>query len=186
MRARTRSPTRRSAAAARTRPSPAAPRLLASPLRPPRSEGLYHCDYCHKDLSSTLRVKCAACKDFDLCLECFRCARAPLRARRTGTAAAGCSEQRRWRGCGRPRRPGRACLAGALPARAPRVAALSAATAHPRRTPLLHRRRSVGVSLNVAGHSSDHPYKVVQSLGFPLYHPAWRVSAARRRRAAAC
>lgn len=39
------------------------------------SEGLYHCDYCHKDLSSTLRIKCAACKDFDLCLECFRCGR---------------------------------------------------------------------------------------------------------------
>jgi hypothetical protein len=36
------------------------------------SEGLYHCDYCHKDLSSTLRIKCAVCKDFDLCLECFR------------------------------------------------------------------------------------------------------------------
>jgi transcriptional adapter 2-alpha len=35
---------------------------------------------------------------------------------------------------------------------------------------------SVGVELNVAGHSSDHAYKVVQSLGFPLYHPAWRVS----------
>ncbi|KAL4451456.1 hypothetical protein ABPG75_007118 [Micractinium tetrahymenae] len=69
-----------------------------------KNEGLYHCDYCHKDLSSTLRIKCAVCKDFDLCLECF----------------------------------------------------------------------SVGVHLNVAGHSSDHAYKVVQSLGFPLYHPAWR------------
>lgn len=34
---------------------------------------------------------------------------------------------------------------------------------------------SVGVHLNVAGHASDHAYKVVQSLGFPLYHPAWRV-----------
>lgn len=40
----------------------------------PCSEGLYHCDYCHKDLSSTLRIKCVVCKDFDLCLECFRCA----------------------------------------------------------------------------------------------------------------
>ncbi len=34
---------------------------------------------------------------------------------------------------------------------------------------------SVGVHLNVAGHANDHAYKVVQSLGFPLYHPAWRV-----------
>ena len=36
--------------------------------------------------------------------------------------------------------------------------------------------RSVGVELNVAGHKSSHAYKVVQSLGFPLYHPGWRVS----------
>ncbi len=35
---------------------------------------------------------------------------------------------------------------------------------------------SVGVELNVAGHKSGHAYKVVQSLGFPLYHPGWRVS----------
>ncbi|PSC69078.1 transcriptional adapter ADA2-like isoform X1 [Micractinium conductrix] len=69
-----------------------------------KNEGLYHCDYCHKDLSSTLRIKCVVCKDFDLCLECF----------------------------------------------------------------------SVGVQLNVTNHTSDHAYKVVQSLGFPLYHPAWR------------
>lgn len=28
----------------------------------------------------------------------------------------------------------------------------------------------------MAGHKSSHAYKVVQSLGFPLYHPGWRVS----------
>ena len=93
-----------------TRPPPAPPTHPPThpPLSPARrcSEGLYHCDYCHKDLSSTLRIKCAVCKDFDLCLECF----------------------------------------------------------------------SVGVTLNVAGHASHHAYKVVQSLGFPLYHPGWRVS----------
>lgn len=32
---------------------------------------MYHCDYCHKDLSTSLRIKCAVCPDFDLCLECF-------------------------------------------------------------------------------------------------------------------
>ena len=32
---------------------------------------LYHCDYCSKDISNTIRVKCAVCTDFDLCVECF-------------------------------------------------------------------------------------------------------------------
>ena len=36
-----------------------------------RRDGLYHCDYCSKDLSTSLRIKCAVCPDFDLCLECF-------------------------------------------------------------------------------------------------------------------
>lgn len=36
-----------------------------------RRDGLYSCDYCHKDLSTSLRIKCAVCPDFDLCLECF-------------------------------------------------------------------------------------------------------------------
>ena len=32
---------------------------------------LYHCNYCQKDISHVVRVKCAVCADFDLCLECF-------------------------------------------------------------------------------------------------------------------
>lgn len=32
---------------------------------------LYHCNYCQKDISHVVRVKCAVCPDFDLCLECF-------------------------------------------------------------------------------------------------------------------
>uniref|UniRef100_A0A7S4MA68 Transcriptional adapter n=1 Tax=Vannella robusta TaxID=1487602 RepID=A0A7S4MA68_9EUKA len=33
----------------------------------------YHCDYCRKDISHTIRIKCAhqQCPDFDLCVECF-------------------------------------------------------------------------------------------------------------------
>lgn len=33
----------------------------------------YHCDYCRKDISNTIRIKCAhsLCPDFDLCVECF-------------------------------------------------------------------------------------------------------------------
>jgi hypothetical protein len=32
---------------------------------------LYHCNYCHKDISDNVRIKCADCPDFDLCVECF-------------------------------------------------------------------------------------------------------------------
>ena len=31
----------------------------------------YHCDYCQKDISEIVRIRCAVCKDFDLCLHCF-------------------------------------------------------------------------------------------------------------------
>lgn len=33
--------------------------------------GQYVCDYCQRDLNTSLRVKCNECEDFDLCLECF-------------------------------------------------------------------------------------------------------------------
>eukprot|EP00252_Welwitschia_mirabilis_P026515 TRINITY_DN8728_c0_g1_i1.p1 TRINITY_DN8728_c0_g1~~TRINITY_DN8728_c0_g1_i1.p1 ORF type:complete len:589 (-),score=136.18 TRINITY_DN8728_c0_g1_i1:409-2175(-) len=32
---------------------------------------LYHCNYCNKDISGIVRIKCAKCPDFDLCIECF-------------------------------------------------------------------------------------------------------------------
>ncbi|KAL5838852.1 hypothetical protein ACOSQ3_016021 [Xanthoceras sorbifolium] len=32
---------------------------------------LYHCNYCNKDISGKIRIKCAICPDFDLCIECF-------------------------------------------------------------------------------------------------------------------
>lgn len=32
---------------------------------------LYHCNYCHRDISDNIRIKCATCADFDLCVECF-------------------------------------------------------------------------------------------------------------------
>ncbi|XP_031105327.1 transcriptional adapter ADA2-like [Ipomoea triloba] len=31
----------------------------------------YHCNYCNKDISGKIRIKCAVCSDFDLCIECF-------------------------------------------------------------------------------------------------------------------
>lgn len=31
----------------------------------------YHCDYCSKDISNTVRIRCAVCAEFDLCTECF-------------------------------------------------------------------------------------------------------------------
>lgn len=32
---------------------------------------MYHCNYCHKDISEVVRVKCAVSGNMDLCLECF-------------------------------------------------------------------------------------------------------------------
>ncbi|KAL9243974.1 hypothetical protein vseg_017800 [Gypsophila vaccaria] len=34
-------------------------------------KALYHCNYCHKDISGMIRIKCVPCPDFDLCIECF-------------------------------------------------------------------------------------------------------------------
>jgi len=31
----------------------------------------YHCNYCAKDISIVIRIKCAVCQDFDLCVQCF-------------------------------------------------------------------------------------------------------------------
>ncbi|KAJ7514548.1 hypothetical protein O6H91_23G049200 [Diphasiastrum complanatum] len=64
-------------------------------------KALYHCNYCNKDISGMLRIKCAKCPDFDLCVECF----------------------------------------------------------------------SVGVE--VTPHKSNHPYRVIDNLSFPLIHPDW-------------
>ncbi|KAF9590385.1 hypothetical protein IFM89_034095 [Coptis chinensis] len=43
-------------------------------IRQETTEGkkaLYHCNYCNKDISGKIRVKCVKCPDFDLCVECF-------------------------------------------------------------------------------------------------------------------
>ncbi|KAG6573518.1 Transcriptional adapter ADA2b, partial [Cucurbita argyrosperma subsp. sororia] len=34
-------------------------------------KALYHCNYCIKDITGKIRIKCAMCPDFDLCIECF-------------------------------------------------------------------------------------------------------------------
>eukprot|EP01052_Picozoa_sp_SAG31_P027405 SAG31_NODE_2564_length_5468_cov_78.362316_5_plen_175_part_00 len=31
----------------------------------------FHCNYCGKDISQAVRIKCAKCLDFDLCINCF-------------------------------------------------------------------------------------------------------------------
>ncbi|CEM30964.1 unnamed protein product [Vitrella brassicaformis CCMP3155] len=31
----------------------------------------YHCDYCHCSFTSSVRIKCAECRNMDLCVECF-------------------------------------------------------------------------------------------------------------------
>ncbi|XP_021718307.1 transcriptional adapter ADA2-like [Chenopodium quinoa] len=64
-------------------------------------KALYHCNYCNKDISGLIRIKCVVCPDFDLCIECF----------------------------------------------------------------------SVGAEVNP--HKSNHPYRVMDSLSFPLICPDW-------------
>ncbi len=51
----------------------AAPTVSATLTAAARCRALYHCNYCDKDISASVRIKCAVCADFDLCLECFRC-----------------------------------------------------------------------------------------------------------------
>ena len=41
--------------------------ILKSTATPP-----FYCNICRKDISSEPRVKCLSCKNFDLCLDCFR------------------------------------------------------------------------------------------------------------------
>eukprot|EP00457_Paulinella_chromatophora_P005684 gb/GEZN01005701.1/.p1 GENE.gb/GEZN01005701.1/~~gb/GEZN01005701.1/.p1 ORF type:complete len:533 (-),score=102.82 gb/GEZN01005701.1/:165-1715(-) len=36
-----------------------------------RGGAQYHCDYCREDITNQIRIKCAECQDFDLCLMCF-------------------------------------------------------------------------------------------------------------------
>ncbi|KAH9615666.1 hypothetical protein KSS87_017182 [Heliosperma pusillum] len=36
-----------------------------------RNRALYHCNYCNKDITGMIRIKCATCTDFDSCIECF-------------------------------------------------------------------------------------------------------------------
>ncbi|KAG8364487.1 hypothetical protein BUALT_Bualt18G0002400 [Buddleja alternifolia] len=46
----------------------------AAPEVPGITDGkkaLYHCNYCNKDISGKIRIKCVICSDFDLCIECF-------------------------------------------------------------------------------------------------------------------
>ncbi|XP_026448037.1 transcriptional adapter ADA2-like isoform X1 [Papaver somniferum] len=48
--------------------------LDSSSAAPGTSDGkraLYHCNYCNKDISGKIRIKCVKCPDFDLCIECF-------------------------------------------------------------------------------------------------------------------
>lgn len=39
--------------------------------------GMYHCNSCRRDISQCVRIKCAECKDWDSCVDCF-CAGAEL------------------------------------------------------------------------------------------------------------
>jgi hypothetical protein len=54
-------------------PQPQPPQQLVQSLvlTSEKRRGVYECDYCHSDISQQPRIRCAACYDFDLCLDCF-------------------------------------------------------------------------------------------------------------------
>nr|XP_010907578.1 transcriptional adapter ADA2 [Elaeis guineensis] len=45
--------------------------MAAGPGASEGKKALYHCNYCNKDISGKIRIKCTKCPDFDLCVECF-------------------------------------------------------------------------------------------------------------------
>ncbi|WOL07682.1 transcriptional adapter ADA2 isoform X2 [Canna indica] len=58
----------------RRRVNPSGETLETIAAGPGSNEGkkaLYHCNYCNKDISGKIRIKCTKCPDFDLCVECF-------------------------------------------------------------------------------------------------------------------
>lgn len=88
----------------RKRPSSSVENIESATAGQGTSDGkkaLYHCNYCNKDISGKIRIKCVICPDFDLCVECF----------------------------------------------------------------------SVGAEVNP--HKSNHPYRVMDNLSFPLICPDW-------------
>ena len=44
---------------------------MESPVQGTEGGGKYNCDYCQKDITGKIRIKCAVCPDFDLCVECM-------------------------------------------------------------------------------------------------------------------
>ncbi|XP_070672737.1 transcriptional adapter ADA2a isoform X2 [Malus domestica] len=47
-----------------------AQKSVAQEISEPKG-AFYHCNYCNKDISGKIRIKCVVCPDFDLCIECF-------------------------------------------------------------------------------------------------------------------
>ncbi|KZV35581.1 hypothetical protein F511_32747 [Dorcoceras hygrometricum] len=45
--------------------------LAAGQVAGEGKRALYHCNYCNKDITGRIRIKCGVCSDFDLCIECF-------------------------------------------------------------------------------------------------------------------
>lgn len=46
-------------------------RKRSSKFLAPEQVPRFHCDFCSRDISRKIRIKCAECNDFDLCVECF-------------------------------------------------------------------------------------------------------------------
>ncbi|KAM1016144.1 hypothetical protein ACFX13_046618 [Malus domestica] len=50
--------------------SSTAQKPVAQEISEPKG-AFYLCNYCNKDMSGKIRIKCVVCPDFDLCIECF-------------------------------------------------------------------------------------------------------------------
>ncbi|PIA58229.1 hypothetical protein AQUCO_00500284v1 [Aquilegia coerulea] len=70
-RQRTRKTRNSSAAAASSSQQTAADSASSDSKKVEGKKALYHCNYCTRDISGKIHVKCAICPDFDLCMECF-------------------------------------------------------------------------------------------------------------------
>ena len=157
---------------------------------------LYHCNYCDKDISASVRIKCAVCADFDLCLECFRCARRPLNlgsslGSRHQLAPRLHSAQIRQHKL-LMANTGNACcrLLVALghwfrtrPTHLARAGLLVIMAVCARRLRVVCSVRShCSVGVEITPHKQDHAYRVVDDLSFPLFHPSWGVRTRQSRR----
>lgn len=154
-RARSVAPGAIAAACSRPRPGAAAHRPCANPPPPQPRSALYQCNYCHRDVSNEVRIKCADCQDFDLCLDCYAVG---------AEVAPHKNSHRRGAACPTPHVPD--CDGARGWARMAAAAALNAAESSALTL-------APPACLRPPDWPPTHRYRVVDDLSFPLLHPDW-------------